>query len=87
MRAINYPGCKCENFIILDKVFLYLYDRNYVKKEYNNKDNNKKIVIIKEPVISYDTDGVMLWNGKRCESLSLTEEEQLEMDKLLEEFK
>lgn len=83
MRAINYPGCKCENFIILDKVFLYLYDRNYVKK----KDNNKKIVNIKEPVISYDTDGVMLWNGKRCESLPLTEEEQLEMDKLLEEFK
>ena len=87
MRAINDPSCKCENFIILDKVFLYLYDRNYVKKEYNNKDNNKKIVIIKEPVISYDTDGVMLWNGKRCESLPLTEEEQLEMDKLLEEFK
>ena len=57
------------------------------KKEYNNKDNNKKIVNNKVPVISYDTDGAMLWNGKRCESLPLTEEEQLEMDKLLEEFR
>lgn len=57
------------------------------KKEYNNKDNNKKILNNKGPVISYDTDGVMLWSGKRCESIPLTEEEQLEMDKLLEEIR
>lgn len=53
------------------------------KKEYNNK----KIVNNKGSIILYDTDGVMLWNGKRCESIPLTEEEQQEMNKLLEEFK
>ena len=30
---------------------------------------------------------VIVWNGKRCESIPLSEEEQLEMNKMLEEFK
>ena len=44
----------------------------------NNKDNNKINNIIK-----YDIDGVMLWNGKRCEADIATEEEQAEMRSLL----
>lgn len=54
-------------------------------KEYNNKINNNKKIYNK--IISYDTDGVMLWNGKRCESVPPTPEEQKEMENLLSEFK
>ena len=38
------------------------------KMEYNNKILNN--------IISYDTDGVMLWHGKRCEATPATLEEQ-----------
>ena len=41
----------------------------------------------KAPHIRYDPDGVMVWNGKRCESISPTEEEQQELDELLKDFK
>ena len=54
-------------------------------KEYNNKINNNKEIFNK--IISYDTDGVMLWHGKRCESVELTEEERKEMEDLLSEFR
>lgn len=50
-------------------------------KEYNN---NKEIF---NKIISYDTDGVMLWHGKRCESVEPTEEERKEMEDLLSEFR
>lgn len=33
--------------------------------------------------IDYDLDGVMLWNGKRCESEATSEEEQKELEELL----
>lgn len=54
-------------------------------KDYNNKINNNKEIINK--IISYDTDGVMLWHGKRCESVEPTEEERKEMEDLLSEFR
>lgn len=41
----------------------------------------------KSPHIRYDSDGVMVWNGKRCESVEPTDEERIEMEKLLNEFK
>lgn len=41
----------------------------------------------KAPHIRYDPDGVMIWNGKRCESVAPTEAESIEMEKLLNEFK
>ena len=41
----------------------------------------------KYPHIRYDSDGVMVWNGKRCESKIPTEKDHLKMKKLLEEFK
>ena len=41
----------------------------------------------KAPHIRYDPDGVMVWNGKRCESVAPTEEERIEMEKLLSKFK
>lgn len=39
------------------------------------------------PHIRYDPDGVMVWNGKRCESTPPTKEELEEMEKLLSEYK
>lgn len=54
-------------------------------KEYNNKINNNKEIFNK--IISYDTDGVMLWHGKRCKSVEPTEEERKEMEDLLREFR
>ena len=39
------------------------------------------------PKITYDPDGVMVWNGKRCESEPATPEEIAEMEDLLSEFK
>lgn len=41
----------------------------------------------KEPYIRYDPDGVMVWNGKRCEAIPPTKEELQEMQELLSEFK
>lgn len=54
-------------------------------KENNNKINNNKEIYNK--IISYDTDGVMLWNCKRCELVPPTKDEQKEMEDLLSEFK
>ncbi len=39
------------------------------------------------PHIRYDPDGVMVWNGKRCERVSPTKEELTEMENLLKKFK
>lgn len=39
------------------------------------------------PHIRYDPDGVMVWNGKRCESTLPTKEELKEMEDLLSEYK
>lgn len=43
--------------------------------------NGKKV-----PHISYDYDGVMLWNGKRCEAIPPTEEERKEMENILSQY-
>lgn len=39
------------------------------------------------PHIRYDPDGVMVWNGKRCEAIPSTKEECAEMEELLKDFK
>ena len=41
----------------------------------------------KSPHIRYDPDGVMVWNGKRCESEEPSEEESKEMKELLKDFR
>lgn len=48
---------------------------------------NRKLINKKNNIISYNDDGVMLWNGKRCESSPCTSEEQKELEDLLSEFK
>lgn len=41
----------------------------------------------KAPHIREDVDGVLIWDGNRCESTPATLEEQKEMENLLKEFK
>lgn len=54
-----------------------------MQQELEQKQENRDK---KEPTISYDTDGVMLWNGKRCESKMASESEIKEMEEMLREF-
>ncbi len=57
------------------------YRQNYIHAtEINGLETNKY-----DEIISYDNDGVMLWNGKRCESIPITKEEQEEIDKLIKD--
>ena len=72
-----------------NKVFVKGYLNSYITKDNNIKnfitvtdisDNPDDILRgRKEPHIRYDPDGVMVWNGKRCEQELATEEEQQEM--------
>lgn len=41
----------------------------------------------KSPHIRYDPNGVMVWNGKRCEAIPPTEKELKEFENLLKDFK
>ena len=79
-----------------NKVFVKGYLNSYIDKNKNIKlfisvidisDNPNNIRNGRsEPHIRYDPDGVMVWNGKRCERKLATEEEQAEMKKLLSEY-
>ena len=83
-------------FIKGTKVFIKGYLNSYIT---NNKiqlfitvtdiSNNKEDILNgkREPHIRYDPDGVMVWDGKRCEKEIPIEEEQQEMEQLLSEFK
>ena len=82
---------------------LFLLGKNVYLKGYLNSysDKNKTIhnyvtvtkiegydfISANGPVIDYDYDGVMLWNGKRCESVPLTDEELVELEELLKPYK
>lgn len=50
-------------------------------KDYEDLMNGKT-----GPHIRYDPDGVMVWNGKRCEAIKPTKEELDYMNNLLSEF-
>lgn len=82
--------------INISKRYLFLHDNVWAKNDigitdfndtsiiknsnHNNKINNNKI-------IDYDTDGVMLWNGVRCESKPCSKIELDELNSLLAKFK
>ena len=81
---------------------LFLFGKNVYIKGYLNSysDKNKTIhnyvtvtkiegynfISANGQVIGEDYDGVMLWNGKRCESISPSEEELAEVEELLKPF-
>ena len=57
------------------------YRQNYIHvTEINGVELSENIF---NKIISYDTDGVMLWNGVRCESEPCTDEELKELEELL----
>lgn len=64
-------------------------DKKGIRQNYIHVDtiNDTKIKndLIENKIIDYDTDGVMLWNGKRCESIPASKEEQEEMKRLIDE--
>lgn len=84
-------------FVKGNKVFVKGYLNSY-KDMKNNIQSFISVVDIannpdditkgrKAPHIRYDPDGVMVWNGKRCESTPPTKEELQEMENLLKDFK
>ena len=64
-------------------------DKKGIKQNYIHVDviNDVKVKneLIENNTISYDSDGVMLWNGKRCESTPLSKKEEEEIDELIKE--
>ena len=83
-------------FVKGTKVFIKWYLNSYST---NNKiqlfitvtdiSDNKEDILngTKSPHIRYDPDGVMVWNGKRCESEEPSEEESKEMEELMKDFR
>lgn len=72
-----------SNYNILNKeecITSKVKDNNKI----NYKKNNNKDIL--KDIISYDTDGVMLWNGKRCESKKVSSEEIKELEELLKDY-
>ena len=84
-------------FLKGNKVFVKGYLNSYIDQ---NKKIQSFITVIdisnspnditngrKSPHIRYDSDGVMVWNDKRCEAIPPTKEELAEMENLLKDFK
>lgn len=55
---------------------------NDIADNYDDITNGRKA-----PHIRYDPDGVMVWNGKRCEKEELSKEEDEEMKELMKEYR
>lgn len=84
-------------FVKDNEMFIKGYINSYVDNNRNykmfisvigvSKSYEQLIECKKTPYIRFDPDGVMVWNGKRCESTPLSEDELKEMDELLNEFR
>ena len=61
------------------RLIYYIYPKQIIKLD-------KDSIIDDVPMISNDTDGVMLWHGNRCEAVPLSKEKEKEMEDLLSEF-
>ena len=88
----NHLDCFYKGNKIYVKGYLNSYsDRNKIIRHFITVTNifNNSNDIIKgknKSHISYDLDGMMVWNGKRCESKIATKEEQEEMRRMLQEI-
>lgn len=81
-----------------NKIFVKGYLNSYTDKDnkivsfvkVTDVSGNPKDIISgrKEPYIRYDEDGVMVWNGKRCENIPFEEDdsEYLELVEIYAEF-
>lgn len=95
-RIYNKDLFKVGSWIVVTGIPKSFLDKNNMKQFYifALKIEDAKIFKINDekqnsqsPKITYDPDGVMVWDGKRCESESATPEEIAEMEDLLSEFK
>lgn len=95
-RIDNKDLFKVGSWIVVTGIPKSFLDKNNMKQFYifALKIEDAKIFKINDekqnsqsPKITYDPDGVMVWDGKRCESESATPEEIAEMEDLLSEFK
>lgn len=98
---VVYASLKVYKDLYDNNKGLFIMGKNVYVKGYLNSysDKNKTIhnyvtvtkiesydfINTTGPVIEKDYDGVMLWNGKRCESIPPTKEEKEEMDRLINE--
>ncbi len=73
---LNPSIVSSENSKVSNKKF---YGGMEEKEEYKRKDNTRK-KNKKGPVIERDVDGVMLWNGKRCEATPMDEETRKDLE-------
>lgn len=84
-------------FVKDNEIFIKGYVNSYVDNNRNykmfisvigvSKSYEQLIEDKKTQYIRFDSYGVMVWNGKRCESTPLSEDELKEMDELLNEFR
>ena len=84
---------KIGSWIVVTGIPKSYIDKNNIRQFYifGLKIEDARVYAInnnnKDETISYDTDGVMLWHGKRCEAIPASPEEVAEMEELLNEFK
>lgn len=64
----------------------YMNEQNNKYNKNDNYKNNLSNLSSLSNKYSYDVDGVMLWDGKRCESTELNDEELEELENLLVPF-
>ena len=95
-RIYNKDLFKVGSWIVVTGIPKSFLDKNNMKQFYifALKIEDAKIFKINDekqnsqsPKITYDPDGVMVWDGKRCESVPASPEEIAEMEDLLSEFK
>lgn len=83
-----------DYFIKGNKVFVKGYLNSYIDQNKKiqsfisvtdiSKNPNDITTGRKAPHIRYDPDGVMVWNGKRCETIPPTKEEIKEMQEIID---
>ena len=86
-----------DYFVKDNKIYIKGYLNSYIDKNKGIKSfvtvtdvaNNREEILNgrKAPHIREDDDGVLVWNGKRCEDTPATEEEIKEMEELLKEYR
>ena len=88
-------GLTCNTFAKIKSncfISFHVYEDLYnIYKDLFYKNTNKPEDVIdgrKGPYIRYDEDGVMVWNGKRCEADPFSEDdpEYLELVEMLKEY-
>ena len=86
-----------DYFVKDNKIYIKGYLNSYIDKNKMIKSfitvtdvaSNREEILYgkKAPHIREDDDGVLIWNGKRCDDTPATEEETKKMEELLKEYR